>query len=225
MIGTSALPTGHASQREPAAGPRDGIRLATLEDVPDLARVLARAFADDPYFEFLTSGTAQRAERLRAAWTGILRYASAHLAATYTTDDRTGVAIWLPPRHAARSGLESLRLALAMARLRGWRRSRAASETVREITGRRQHHVPGAHYYLEALAVDVGRQRRGTATALMRPILDRCDATGLPACLETVNPRNLPLYERLGFLIVEKRTLRDAGIDCWLMVRRPPSRA
>ncbi len=81
------------------------------------------------------------------------------------------------------------------------------------------------HYYLEALAVDVGRQRRGTGTALMQPILDRCDATGLPAWLETVNPQNLPLYERLGFLTVEERTLRDAGINCWLMVRQPPSRA
>lgn len=223
MIDSSARATGHVSPREGAPpGSRVGVRLATLEDVPDLVRVLGRAFADDPYFAFLTSGAAHRAERMRAGWTGILRYASACLAATYTTDERTGVAIWLPPRYAIRSGIDSLRLVLAMARLRGWRRLRAVSDTVREIDGQRRRHVPGPHYYLEALAVDVGRQGRGIGTALMRPVLDRCDVSGLPACLETVNPRNLPLYERLGFLIVEELTLRDAGIRCWLMVRRPP---
>jgi ribosomal protein S18 acetylase RimI-like enzyme len=225
MTDSSALAIGHASPVEEAAGPREGLRLAILQDVPDLASILARAFADDPYFAYLVPSGAHRTERMRAGWTAILRYASARLVATYTTNDRAGVAVWLPPRFAARSGIEALRLMLAMARMRGWRRSPAISETVREINSRRRYHVPGPHYYLEALGVDVGRQGRGMGTALMRPILDRCDATGLPASLETVNSRNLPLYERLGFRIVEELTLREPSIECWLMVRKPPTRA
>jgi hypothetical protein len=133
-----------ASAREvPALGPRGGVRLATLEDVLVLAAVMARAFANDPYFGYLTAGAAHPAERMRDGWTGILRYASAGLTATYTTEERTGVAIWLPPRYAARSPIASLRLRLAMVRFRGWRRLKAASDTVREIDGRRRHHVPG----------------------------------------------------------------------------------
>ena len=148
-------------QREPVAlSPIAGVRLATPQDLPDLASVLARAFADDPYLAFLTSGDKQRVERLRAGWMGILRYASADLVATYTTDDRAGVAIWLPPRYPVRSRIDSVRLILAMARMRGWRRLRAGSDTVRQIAARRRHHVPGEHYYLEGLAVDVGRRRK-----------------------------------------------------------------
>ena len=194
-------------------------------DIPELAGVLARAFADDPYLRYLTSGAADPVERMYEGWTGILRYGSARLAATYTTDDRSGVAVWLPPRRPARTGIESLHLLLAMARLRGWRRLRAVSDIVREIDERRRRHEPGPHYYLQALAVDVGRQGRGTGTALMRATLEHCDDAGLPACLETVNPRNLPFYGRLGFLVVERLTLADTGIDCWIPRRPPPSRA
>jgi hypothetical protein len=36
----------------------------------------------------------------------------------------------------------------------------------------------------------------------MKPALDRCDASGLPAYLESTNTKNLPFYERLGFRAV-----------------------
>jgi hypothetical protein len=36
-------------------------------------------------------------------------------------------------------------------------------------------------------------------SALIRPILELCDAAGLPAYLEATSPRNRMLYERLGF--------------------------
>ena len=35
----------------------------------------------------------------------------------------------------------------------------------------------------------------------MQPVLDLCDRHGLPAYLESSNPRNIPLYQALGFEI------------------------
>lgn len=209
------------SANGPTMSPHFGVRPARLADIPDLVGILARAFADDPYMAYLTAGAAAPDRRLRAGWTAILRYASAGLTATYTTEDRTGVAVWLPPRAPSRSRIDSMRLKVAMARLRGLRRLRAVSNTVRDIDGRRRRHAPEPHYYLEALAVDVGRQGQGIGTALLAPILEQCDSSGLSASLETVNPRNLPFYERLGFAVVEEVTLPDAGTQCWLMLRTP----
>lgn len=225
MTDSSAAATEYASPVRASEGPHNRVRLATVEDVPELASLLARAFADDPYFGYLVASGANRTQRMQAGWTAILRYTSARLAATYTTHDRAGAAIWQPPHFAAPSRLEGLRLGLATARMRGWSRTRAISDAVREIDSRRRLHVPDPHYYLEALGVDVGRQGKGIGSALVRPVLDRCDANGLAASLETANPRSLPLYERLGFHTVEEMTVRGAGIECWLMVRMPQPRA
>jgi hypothetical protein len=36
----------------------------------------------------------------------------------------------------------------------------------------------------------------------MEPVLQRCDLDGLPAALESSNPRNVSFYRRLGFEVV-----------------------
>jgi ribosomal protein S18 acetylase RimI-like enzyme len=227
MITPPALPIRRDAPpvRHAATDPGLGIRLAVAADIPDLAGVLARAFAADPWFRYVTAGAADPRERMRAGWTGILRYGSARLVATDTTADLSGVAVWLPPGEIPRSRIDSLRLVLAMARLRGWRRVRSVSDAVREVDERRSRHAPGPHVYLQALAVDVGRQGRGIGTALMGATLERCDAAGLPACLETANPRSLPFYRRLGFEVVDELTIGVAGVDCWILRRSPRTRA
>jgi ribosomal protein S18 acetylase RimI-like enzyme len=36
----------------------------------------------------------------------------------------------------------------------------------------------------------------------MKHALDRCDSEGLPAYLESTNPRNISLYQRHGFQVM-----------------------
>ncbi len=158
---------------------------------------------------------------MQAGWTGILRFASAGLAETWTTDDQAGAALWLPPGRKGSTALESLRLMPALGRLAGWGRLRAVSEAVTTLERRRHHHCPQPHFYLSALGVEPARQGQGIGTALMRPVLDRCDAQAIPAYLETAGARNMPLYERSGFKVVEELTLSRAAIRGWLMLRRP----
>src|SRR5688500_20214916 len=74
-----------------------GIRLATEGDIPELAGVLARAFADDPFYTYLAGTAPERNQRMRDGWSGLLRHASNRLSLTYTTDDLAGAAIWHPP--------------------------------------------------------------------------------------------------------------------------------
>ena len=62
-------------------------------------------------------------------------------------------------------------------------------------------HPTSAHWYLPWLAVDPGRQRDGLGGRLLDLGLRRVDRDGLPAYLETPNPRTIPLYERHGFQV------------------------
>ena len=197
------------------------VRLATPADVPSLAAVLARAFAHDPFYAWMAGDAPERAQRMRDGWGGILRHGSAGLSHTYTTDDLAGVAVWLPPGHRGTSVLDSLRQLPALARLTGWRRLRTVGDATAHLDEHRRSHAPSPHFYLSALGVDPERQGEGIGTALLQPVLDRCDRDRLPAYLETAVARNVLLYERLGFDVVEEIDLPGTDIHGWLMLRSP----
>lgn len=200
------------------------VRRASGADIPAMAAVLARAFAHDPFFSWLAGGAPERNLRMRMGWTGILRHASAGLRETWTTDDVAGVAIWLPPGRGASSFLDSLRMVPQLARLTGWRRLREVSAATDLLEERRRAHVPAPHWYLSALGVDPDRQREGIGSSMLRLVLDRADADRTPAYLETATARNVLLYERHGFEVVEELILPRTDIRGWLM-RRPATSA
>ena len=81
-------------------------------------------------------------------------------------------------------------------------------------------HPAEPHWYLPVIGVDPARQGLGLGTALMRPVLETCDRTGVPAYLEATTERSRALYERLGFRVTA--TIREGGcppLRC--MIRDP----
>lgn len=197
------------------------VRLATIDEISELAAVLARAFAHDPFYAWMAGDAPERNQRMRDGWSGILRYGSAHMEQTYTTDDHAGVAIWLPPGHRGPSVIDSLRQMPALARLAGWGRLRKIGDAMADLEAHRRRHAPSPHFYLSALGVEPDRQGEGVGTALVKPVLDRCDRDRTPAYLETAVARNVLLYERLGFDVVEEIDLPGTDIHGWLMLRAP----
>ncbi len=202
--------------------PRIAVRRARRDEISALSDVLARAFVHDPFYSFLAGDASERTQRMREGWRAILRHGSADMSETFTTDDHAGVAIWIPPGRGGLSVLESIRQLPSMARLAGWRRLRLVGSVMAALEERHRHHAPGDHFYLSALGVDTDRQGEGIGTALTRPVLDRCDRDSIPAYLETAGARNVLLYERLGFEVVEELTLPRTDVHGWLMLR-PPS--
>lgn len=195
------------------------VRRATFQEISALAATLSRAFAHDPFYSFLAGDAPERSQRMRDGWDGILRFGSARLAETYTTDNHAGVALWIPPGHGGPSFIDSLRMMPSIGRLAGWRRLRAVTKAIAALEERHRHHAPAPHFYLSALGVEPDQQGEGIGTALMRPVLTRCDREGIPAYLETATARNVLLYERLGFEVVEELTLPDTDVHGWLMLR------
>jgi GNAT superfamily N-acetyltransferase len=76
------------------------------------------------------------------------------------------------------------------------------------------------HWYLGVLATDPSRRGSGLARAVMRPVLERADADGVPACLETGTRENLPLYARFGFDVLAEARVRG-GPPLWVLWRPP----
>lgn len=65
-------------------------------------------------------------------------------------------------------------------------------------------HPETEHYFLEAIGTRADRQSKGVGTAVITPMLERCDTEGMPAYLESSNPQNVPFYLRHGFEVTSE---------------------
>ncbi|MFJ6936761.1 GNAT family N-acetyltransferase [Streptomyces sp. NPDC101132] len=92
-----------------------------------------------------------------------------------------------------------------------------------ELVGRLMgeiHPTHEEHEYLLMIAVDPARQGEGLGTALIQPVLDRCDREGVAAYLEASSERSRPLYERLGFEFTGTPVRLPDGPLMWPMWRK-----
>lgn len=193
-------------------------RAATTADAVTHGSVLARAFDDDPVFEhFLPLGRRDRDRRMERFFTGLFR---SHLRepepSTFVVDGRS-VALWSPPGHWRMTVAEMVRFApLAISTFRG-----TVPRALQSFTVIEKKHPRDPHWYLAVLGTDPEHQGKGHGSAVMRPVLDRCDAEGVGAYLESSKESNVPYYERHGFEVTEQLTLPAGGPPVWLMWRDP----
>ena len=194
------------------------VRKATADDAPSLARSLARAFYDDPVTEWWLPDESSRMRGARRAFEAMfLKRICLPRDETYTTGDVVGGALWMPPGEWQVGRVENFRLLPFMAAVFGRRLLRV----MRSLGHMDSKHPHEPHYYLFILGVDPGWQGKGVGSALMRPVLDRCDRERLPAYLEATTTRNRELYGRNGFEVVEEIELPGGGPPLWRMWREP----
>ena len=130
----------------------------------------------------------------------------------YRTEDHAGAALWLPPG----VGPDEEAMIDLLERSVAPERQAAAFAVLEQMDA---FHPTEPHWYLPLIGVDPAQQNRGIGAALLQPVLAQCDRDGIPAYLESSNPRNISLYERHGFEIVG--TLEMGGTPLYPMVRRP----
>jgi GNAT superfamily N-acetyltransferase len=194
-----------------------GVRKAHESEQSELAAVLGRAFFEDPQFRYLVPDDEKRRATLAPGFELFLRRLWFEHGLTYTTPGRAGAAIWELPDQWKVSFLTQLRLAPAMTRIYG----RALPRLMKAITVMESNHPKQAHYYLPFIGVDDDWRGRGIGSALMAPMLERCDTEGMPAYLEASRPENVPLYERHGFKTTEEFAIGKGGPPIWRMWRDP----
>ncbi|MGH3090130.1 MAG: GNAT family N-acetyltransferase [Rubrobacteraceae bacterium] len=197
---------------------RTTVRKATAGDVAGISESLAKAFRDDPVTEWWLPDKSSRMRRARRVFEEIFlkRICLPH-DETYTTGELVGGALWMPPEKWHLGFLDNLRLLPHMAAAFGRRLPRV----MRSLGHMDAKHPHEPHYYLFIVGVEPEWQGRGIGSALMRPVLDRCDRERLPAYLEATTPRNRELYRRDGFEVVEEIELPGGGPPLWRMWREP----
>jgi len=166
------------------------IRPANVCEAEQVFATLTLAFAVDPPNRWLYPDEDEYVSQFPTFVTA-LGGRALHRGTAFVANDLSGAALWLAPDTSPDD--EALtRLVRALAPDRS-----ADMSTIIEEMGR--YHPDEPHWYLPFIGVAPDRRGQGVGAALLRTGLAACDAAGLPAYLESTNPRNRPLYERHGF--------------------------
>ncbi len=169
------------------------VRPAGAADQDSLLSVLMLAFSTDPCMRW----TFPRPDTFLAAFKPLVTQMGAGLGhdGLFLVEDGTAGALWLPP------GVEQDAAAIGAVfdRFVEGGDPEVGAQIGAEM---RAYHPHEPHWYLSMLGVDPACQGRGLGSALLKAGLARCDAEGLPAYLESSNPKNVPLYERFGFEVL-----------------------
>jgi ribosomal protein S18 acetylase RimI-like enzyme len=198
-----------------------GARAATLTDVEPVADALVRAFEDDPLMMYLFRTDEGRRKKSRLFFVSDARRAIEKGKGRVDTNDEGGAkggAIWFAPGQWRTGGVELLGQIPMLFRM--------GRETPRALTVLslvEKVHPKEPHWYLAVLGTDPQHQGKGIGSALMAPVLSKCDEEGIPAYLESSKERNVAFYERHGFKVTSELQIKN-GPSLWPMWRdpRPP---
>jgi GNAT superfamily N-acetyltransferase len=178
---------------------------------------LALAFADDPVMAWVFGdGEAKVVRGCRKLFTVDGKRHLRH-DVVLTADDFAGASYWDPPNRWKNGWRDALQLVPTMTFAVGPRIPRALRGFAKIEA---VHDKFPAHYYLSLLGTRPERQGEGVGSALVQPVLDRCDREGVGAFLESSKEANIPFYERHGFRVQEVIDL-PSGPSLWAMWRDP----
>lgn len=119
----------------------------------------------------------------------------------YLAGDGDGVAMWAPPGRWETPLKDIVSNAVPFI---GALRLRTLHSLVTLGAVEGAHPKEPPHWYLGYLGTLPARQGQGLGSELLSDMLARADREELPAYLESSNPRNLTLYRRHGFEVVEE---------------------
>ena len=177
--------------------------------------MLGRAFQEDPLTVWLFPDAAARCRKLPRFFRSLLS-AAFDVGEVHTTDEGVCAAVWNPPGTFPMGWRTDTRVGLVTARMVG-------PSIVRKARGLlyfAQHHPKEPHWYLQLLGTDPDHQGRGAASALLAPVLERCDGEGARIYLEASKEQNVPFYERHGFRVDHQIQVPDGPV-MWAMWRDP----
>jgi len=178
--------------------------------------LLAGAFAEDPLMRWFFPDDDARPHACAALF-GLFaeQYLAAGRVDVVRRDRPVAVAMWRWPGTAPMEQPETLPTPPGlMTALMGAARAADLGAAMRPVGGLRP---PEPYAYLHLLGVDPAARGQGLGGELLETGLASARGAGLTACLETMNPGNVPFYEAHGFSVRHELRLGAGGPTVWAM--------
>lgn len=195
--------------------------------IESAAQMMSRAFMDDKLYAYLIPGAEDRIKILPTLFKFRLRYGLQN-GEVYTTSSQVegvaGVAVWIHSQNDHMTRWKLLRAG-------GLAFFRKAGKDVMERLGSFGNYAsaihariaPTPHWHLTPIAVDPQLQGKGYARLLIQSMLSRLDKEHMPCYLETHSEKNVAIYRKFGFEVVEQDLIPGTQITHWAMLRKNAS--
>ncbi len=201
--------------------------MATEQDIETVARISAAGFYSDPVMSWVLRDDGARLHQLDLVFHQVVTHFFPDRGIIGVLDDAS-VCLWRDPSFDHRAVPAEVEVEAESEDDEGDGGDAAdppfSAEELERFdlltTAMAEHHPHDPHWYLFVVSTLPERQGQGLGAAVLAPVLAQCDAEGVPAYLESTNPRNMTLYRRLGFEQTGEIPLPD-GPSLYPMWREP----
>ena len=182
---------------------RPTVRTAEPSDRSSILSTVTLAFAADPVNRWYLPD-ADRFLTYFPKVVGAFLDDSIAAGTCYVTTGGEGAAIWLPPGVSGdEAAMEAVIAEAAPPEL---------VEPLGELFAAFENYHPHDEdcWYLPVIGVDPAKQGQGIGAALMKHVTTILDEHGALSYLESSTPKNVPLYQRYGFEIMDEIAFGDS---------------
>jgi ribosomal protein S18 acetylase RimI-like enzyme len=181
-----------------------------------LAQTLADAFHDDPAMSWILQDPVLRRAALPKLFKVLIR-SDRRTGWVFSSPAHEAVTLWRAPGHTDAPLGEMIGEALPLIGALGRKLPRALtlSDAIEAY-----HPKTNDYWYLHIAGVAPHHQGKGWGGIAIREGLKRAAQQGKAVLLETATPSNVPLYQRLGFVVTQEWDAPKGGPHFWTMWRQ-----
>jgi ribosomal protein S18 acetylase RimI-like enzyme len=183
--------------------------------------ILSRAFIHDPLFSYLISDTNQRSKTLNHYFQHVIKYGLRY-GEVYSSPNLEGISVWLPPKSSSHTRWKAIKTGALVLPLKvKWKYLALQNKIYKFTDDLHKNLVPYPHWYLSLIGVGPNHQGKGFGQQLLSTTINRIDPESKPIYLETNKEKNVEIFKRFGFRILQKVIVPGTEIFHWSLLRNP----
>ncbi len=201
----------------------EGYYKPTKADLVKVAHTFADAFYDYPLHKYLLPDDVLRKKQHPMIGMVFATYGYKFSNLVATSENCEGIMLFASSPDGDTTTMQLVRSGLLKVLFTRWggkwvERSDKVSKVSEKI---RRKNAPDPHVYIWVLGVRPELQGKGYSRKLLAPLLKKADDDRVPCYLETFKTKNVAIYKRFGFEVVEECPVPETPLTLYSMLRKP----